>query len=167
MRGRNDRNDTHAVEYLTETKAKLELDALFCLEPLPEASQVDDHPLMRAVADFLDLVARGHVEFDAAAVDLGDDGFGRHAVADRRCGEMADIHGRTDCAFAWVEVVPHCIERGIFHRGHHHWRGEHGWQRGVLELVCQMCRYNAQRIRSFGSNGDCAHRISVLCGGYD
>ena len=59
---------------------------------------------MRAVADFLDLVARGHVEFDAAPVDLGGDGFSRHTVADRRCSEMADIHGGADSALAGVEV---------------------------------------------------------------
>ena len=35
---------------------------------------------MGAAADLLDLVARGHVERDAAAVDAGHLGFGRYVV---------------------------------------------------------------------------------------
>ncbi|MGA9455858.1 MAG: hypothetical protein WBV43_10340 [Pseudolabrys sp.] len=31
-------------------------------------------PQAGAIADFLDFVSRSHVEFNAAAVDLGDDG---------------------------------------------------------------------------------------------
>ena len=67
-------------------------------------------PQAGAIADFLDFVSRSHVEFNAAAVDLGDDGLGRHAMADRRCGEMADIHGGADSALAGVKIVSHRIK---------------------------------------------------------
>ena len=54
---------------------------LFSIQLLGDARHVDDHALVRAVADFLDFVARRDGEFDAAAVDLGDDGLGGDAMA--------------------------------------------------------------------------------------
>ena len=63
----------------------------FAGQPFIEAAQVDHHALMGAATDLLDLVARGHVERDAAAVDPGHLGFGRHFVPDRRRRQMADV----------------------------------------------------------------------------
>jgi hypothetical protein len=53
---------------------QVKLGPLLCLEPLRKPRYIDDHAFVRAIADFLDFVARSHVEFDAAAIDLGDDG---------------------------------------------------------------------------------------------
>ena len=101
------------------------------------------------------------VGFDAAAVDLGHDGLGRHAMTNRRCGEMADIHGGADGALAGIKIVPHRIKCGILHCGHHHRRGEHGRQGYVLELVREVGGRDAQRVRASGSNWNCSHRLSV------
>ena len=51
----------------------------------------DDHTRMRTVADFLDLVARAHVEFDAASIDLGDHGFGGHLMSNGSSGEVTNV----------------------------------------------------------------------------
>jgi len=141
--------------------AKLWPGPLLCLEPLRKPRYIDNHAFVRTIADLLDFVARLHVKLDAAAVDLGHDGFGRHAMADWCCCEMVDIHAGADSAFARIEIVPHGVERGVFHCGHHHRRGEHRRQSHVFELVCQMTRCDAQRVGAFCSDWNCSHRFSV------
>src|SRR6185437_4249766 len=138
----------------------------FRVEPLSKAAKVNDHALVGPVSDLLDLVMRAHVELDPAAVDLGDYRFGRHAMSDRRCRKMTDIHRGSDRAFVRLQVVPHRVERGILHRRHHHRRGKHRRQRGILKFTGEMGGRDTQRVVAFCSNGDWAHRISPQCVGY-
>ena len=132
----------------------------FAGQPFIEPAQVDHHPLMGAATDLLDLVARGHVERDAAAVDPGHLGFGRHFVPDRRGRQMADVDRGPDRALARIQVAPDGIERGVFHGQDHHRRGKHGRQHRILELVGKMRGRHAQRESSPGSQRNRAHAPS-------
>jgi hypothetical protein len=116
---------------------------------------------MRARADFLGFVARTHLEFDATTVDLGDFGLRRDAVADGSRGEMMDVDGRADRAFAGFEIVAHGIERGVLHRRHQHRRGEDRRQRRVLELIGEVRRRHPQRERPLGSDRNGAHVVGL------
>src|SRR5665213_359745 len=73
------------------TNVSRPLRPLLGVQPCVETAHVDHHALMRAVADFLDFVARADLEPDVPAVDLGDLGVGGHLMADRRRRQMADI----------------------------------------------------------------------------
>ena len=63
-----------------------------------QARQIDNHALVGPIANLLDLVASGHVEFNAPTVNLGHLGFSCHAMADRRRRKMARVDGRADRA---------------------------------------------------------------------
>src|SRR5262245_44004161 len=129
----------------------------FRCEPLMKSGQVDDHAGMRASADLLDLVASAHVEFDAAALDPGDHRFGGDAMANGRGSKVIDIDLDADRAFARVKIVPHRIQFCVLHRCHHYWGREYAGQGVILELIGQMARRNAQRVRPFRADGDGSH----------
>ena len=74
-----------------------------------KARQVDDHPFVGAVADFLDFVASGYIEFDEAAIDFGDHGFGSHAMANRSSRKVTNIDPNSNGAFARIEIASHRI----------------------------------------------------------
>ena len=114
---------------------------------------------MRAVADLFGLVARAHLELDTSAIDLCHLGHGSYLMASRRRGEVANVDTGADGTFARIEIVAHRVERGIFHGGHHHWRGEHLRQRNVFELIGEMRRCDTQRVAPFRSHRNWTHRL--------
>ena len=61
------------------------------LHALIEARNVDDHTLMRAVADRFQVVARFHPERQCAAFNRNQLGGRPHAHSDRGRGEVANI----------------------------------------------------------------------------
>src|SRR5262245_22326135 len=95
---------------LRSAVADLRLGFALAGQPFIQPAHVDDHALMGAAADLLQLVAGGDVERDAAAVDTGDLGFGRHLVPDRRRRQMADVDGGADRALAGIEIAADGIE---------------------------------------------------------
>src|SRR6185437_10669098 len=78
------------------TRVSRHLRPFLGFEPLIEPRHVDHHALVRAVADFLDFVARADFEFDVPAFNLRHFGGGGHLMADRRRRQMADIDAGAD-----------------------------------------------------------------------
>src|SRR6476469_5488767 len=70
------------------------------LHPLVELRDIDDHPLVRAVADQLALVMRLDPESEGAAIDLCKCGRGRDPHADRGSGDVADVEDRAEALVA-------------------------------------------------------------------
>src|SRR4051812_46035891 len=103
---------------------KLQLRQL-ALYPLVEFRHVDHHPLVRAVADQLALVARLDAECESAAIDLFKCGGGRDAHADRRGGDVPDVEHRAEALIAGREEALNRSECRRLHQIDHHRRGEH------------------------------------------
>jgi len=122
-----------------------------------KARHVDHHALVRAFSDFLDFVVSGYIEFDAASIDLRDNGVCSYTMTSR-CGcEVTDIDRGSDCAFARIEVASHRIKGGVLHSRDHHRCGEYRRQRGIFELIGKMGWRHAQCKGSFRSDRNGTH----------
>jgi hypothetical protein len=56
-----------------------------------QAAKIDNHSLMCAGPNLFGLIARGHLELNASAIDFDDLGFSHDLLSNRRSGEMLDI----------------------------------------------------------------------------
>ncbi len=71
------------------------------LQPFQEAFQVDDEAFVDAFADLFLLVVGFYLEDEAAAIDLGEPGYGSHPLAERRGSQVFDVDQRADCDIAF------------------------------------------------------------------
>src|SRR5581483_3629029 len=94
------------------------------LDALVEFLHVDDHALVRAVADQLPLVARLDLEADRASADFQHHRARRDAHADRRRGDMAHVEQRAEALVAGGQKALHRGERRGLDDVDHHRRGE-------------------------------------------
>jgi len=106
--------------------------------PLIETGDIDDQPLMAAVADQVPVVTRLDRKSQRSALDGDEACRGAHLHADRRCRNVADVELDAEALMAGGDQVLGGVESGSLHEVDHHRRRQNAdaagadLRRGVL-----------------------------------